>query len=102
MGMSETVVEHETVTRISMRLPSMFNVVLFNDDRTTVEFVVLVLMTVFYKSITDASALTMKIHDEGRGVAGTFSFEVATQKRDETIALARANGWPLHCAVEEV
>ena len=92
----------DTNVREGMRPPKKFNVVFYNDDRTTVQFVVLVLMTIFHKSLEDASALTLQIHENGKGIAGTYSHEIASQKRDETISAARANGYPLRCEIEEV
>ena len=98
---TDVVSEVDSTTKATMRAPSKFNVVLYNDDRTTVEFVVLVLMTIFHKSFDAASMLTMQIHDTGKGVAGTYSLEIASQKRDETLHAARANQYPLRCEIEE-
>lgn len=91
----------DTTTKTKLRPPSRFNVVLFNDDRTTVEFVILVLMSIFHKSFETAHALTLQIHNQGKGIAGTYSHEVATQKRDETLMAAQANHFPLRCEIEE-
>ncbi len=101
MANTEVVTDIDVTTRVAMRPPSKFNVVLYNDDRTTVEFVVLVLMTIYHKTFDTASALTIHIHDHGKGIAGTYSHEIAAQKRDETVAAARANGFPLRCEIEE-
>lgn len=100
MAVVETVEKTDTSTKVAMRAPGMFNVVLFNDDSTTVEFVILILMNIFHKNIDDASALTLQIHETGRGIAGTYSHEVATQKRDETVLSARTNSFPLRCEIE--
>ena len=101
MAAIDTVEQTDTTTKVTMRAPGMFNVVLYNDDSTTVEFVILVLMNIFHKSFDDASSLTLRIHETGRGIAGTYSHEVATQKRDETILSARTNNFPLRCEIEE-
>lgn len=92
----------DTTTKVVMKRPSMFNVILFNDDKTTMEFVILILMSVFQKPFEDASSLTLKIHEEGRGIAGTYSNEVAIQKRNEAVVYARTCNFPLKCEVEEV
>jgi ATP-dependent Clp protease adaptor protein ClpS len=86
----------------SIRLdpPKMWHVILHNDSVTTMEFVVLVLMQIFHKSFEDASDIMMNIHDNGKGVAGTYSNEVATQKRDDTLTAARSNGYPLKVEIE--
>lgn len=101
MSQTDVVNEIDTSNKVAMRPPSKYNVVLYNDDRTTFEFVVLVLMTIFHKSFDAASSLSLYIHEHGRGIAGTYSHEIATQKRDETTATARVNGFPLRCEIEE-
>jgi ATP-dependent Clp protease adaptor protein ClpS len=83
------------IERVAMAPPKMWNVWLINDDATTMEFVVLVLMQIFHRSFEEAQDIMMHIHTNGRGVAGTYSHEVAVQKRDETIAIARQSGFPL-------
>jgi ATP-dependent Clp protease adaptor protein ClpS len=102
MSHTETASEVITATRTVMRPPSKFNVILFNDEFTTVEFVVLILMSVFHKSFEDASQLTIQIHQNGQGIAGSYTYEIASQKRNETISAARGNGFPLECEIEEV
>lgn len=101
MAALESISDVATVTRVAMKPPSKFNVVLHNDDGTTFEFVILVLTTIFHKSINEATAITMHIHDNGKGAAGTYGHEIAVQKRDETISVARANNYPLRCTIEE-
>jgi ATP-dependent Clp protease adaptor protein ClpS len=83
------------IERVSLAPPRMWNVWLLNDDKTTMEFVVLVLMQIFHRSFEEASTIMMHIHENDRGIAGCYSHEVAQQKRDETIAIARASGFPL-------
>ena len=83
------------IERLAMAPPKMWDVWLLNDDHTSMEFVVLVLMQIFHRSFEEAQDIMMHIHTNGRGIAGTYSHEVATQKRDETIAIARQSGFPL-------
>lgn len=80
--------------------PRMYGVVLFNDNKTTFEFVILILMQLFGKDYETACELTSRIHDEGRGTVHVYTYEVAISKRDETVQLARANGYPLKVEVE--
>lgn len=101
MATTETTTTSDTSTVVAIRPPSKYNVILYNDNVTTVEFVILVLMSIFHKSFEDASALTINIHDTGKGVAGIFSHEIASQKREETVIAARTNGFPLRCEIEE-
>lgn len=90
----------DVIERVSMKPPRMWNVLLYNDDQTTMEFVVLVLMQIFHKSFDDASEIMMNIHETGKGIAGTYSHEVAVQKKEETVAAARTNGFPLKVEIE--
>ncbi len=82
--------------------PSLYRVVLHNDDYTSMEFVVLVLHSIFHRNLEDAYRLMMDVHMKGKGVAGVYSFEVAEMKVSETMDLARENEFPLLCTMEEV
>ena len=84
-----------------VKKPSMYNVLLLNDDYTPMDFVTEILKTIFRKSSQDAEAVMMQIHEEGKGVAGTYSHEIAEQKAIETTAQARSQGHPLNCTVEK-
>lgn len=101
MADTDVFVEIEKVTKSAMRQPSRFNVVLYNDNVTTIEFVMEILMSIFHKSFDESSDLCMHIHENGKGIAGTYGLEVATQKREETILAARVHGFPLRCDCEE-
>ncbi len=92
--------ETSILEKIKLSPPRMWNVILHNDDKTTMEFVVLVLMQIFHKSFDDASIIMMNIHDNGKGIAGTYSNEVATQKRDDTLTAARNHSYPLKVEIE--
>ena len=100
MAATETINDVATVTKVAMRAPQQFNVIIHNDDKTTMEFVILILMTFFQKTFEEASTITLIIHKIGSGIAGTYSFEIATQKRDDTINAARHNGFPLKCDIQ--
>lgn len=91
----------ESITRTTMRPPSKFHVVLYNDDTTPMWFVVLVLISLYHKTMEEAKALTEHIHNNGTGVAGTYGHEIALQKKNETTAAAIANGYPLKCEISE-
>jgi ATP-dependent Clp protease adaptor protein ClpS len=100
MAIAETINDIDTVTKVALRPPQLFNVLIYNDDKTTMEFVVLILMTIFHKTFEEASSLTILIHELGSGVAGTYSFEIANQKRDDTVNAARFNSFPLKCEIK--
>lgn len=91
----------ETVEQVKIKFPSMYNVVLLNDDRTTMEFVVMILIEIFDQDQKAAVETMMAVHNEGKGVAGTYTKEIAEQKAEECRQLAKANEYPLSLAVEE-
>jgi len=80
--------------------PEMYKVVFLNDDVTTFDFVIYLLEFLFNKTKSEAIELTLKIHNEGKGVAGIFYKEIAEQKRIQSIYLARKNGFPLNVELE--
>ena len=81
--------------------PILHKVVLLNDDYTTMEFVVQVLMSVFQKSPAEAFQIMMHVHVNGRGIAGVYPWELAETKADTVISLAREAGFPLKAVTEE-
>jgi len=81
--------------------PAMYKVLLHNDDYTTMEFVVEILQKVFHKSPTEATRIMLLVHKSGTGVCGLFSAEVAETKVELVHHLARKNGFPLQCSMEE-
>lgn len=85
----------QTITDIELTEPSNYAVVLLNDDRTPMEFVVHVLEKVFHLDHDESINTMMKIHEQGEGVAGIYTFEIAEQKGLETTVLARTEGFPL-------
>ena len=87
-------------TDIDVEEPPMYKVMLLNDDYTTMEFVVEVLVYVFKKSPEEAMQIMLSVHRVGIGVCGIFPYEVAETKVDTVITLARENGFPLKCIME--
>lgn len=81
--------------------PEEYRVFLINDDFTTMEFVISILMTVFHKSLPEATKLTLEVHRKGRGMAGIYSYDIATTKTQQVHAMARQRGFPLRCAMEK-
>jgi ATP-dependent Clp protease adaptor protein ClpS len=90
-----------TETKKKVQKPPRFKVLLHNDDYTTMEFVVMVLKSVFRKSDEDAFKIMMAVHQAGVGVAGVYSYEIAEAKVNRAIELARSNDFPLLCTLEE-
>lgn len=89
----------ESETRLEK--PPLFKVVLHNDDFTTMEFVVFVLRTVFHRDTAEAFDIMFKVHNEGIGIAGIYTYEIAQMKAEKAISLARSQEYPLLCTVEE-
>ena len=81
--------------------PSLYGVVLLNDDYTPMQFVVDVLETVFQKSPAEAYRIMMQVHLDGRGVAGIYPWEVAETKVDTLMSRAREAGHPLQATIED-
>ena len=90
-----------TETEEEVEEPPMYRVLLHNDDYTTMEFVVEVLMYVFNKSVEDATRIMLNVHQIGIGVCGVYTYDVAETKVSTVEALARENGYPLKCTMEE-
>lgn len=84
------------------REPTLYKVVLLNDDYTTMEFVIEVLESIFQKSPAEAYQIMMHVHTHGRGIAGVYPWEVAETKVDAVVAAAREAGFPLKAVAEEV
>jgi ATP-dependent Clp protease adaptor protein ClpS len=80
--------------------PSMYRVVLLNDDYTPMEFVVLVLEHFFNKSREEATRIMLHVHNFGVGVCGVYTYEVAETKVAQVLDLARRNEHPLQCTME--
>jgi len=80
--------------------PPMYRVMLLNDDYTTMEFVVEVLVYVFQKSSEEATQIMLSVHRSGVGVCGIYPYEIAETKVDTVETLARENGFPLKCIME--
>ena len=80
--------------------PSKFRVVILNDDYTPIDFVVELLSRVFRKSIEEAAALTLSVHNSGSAVAGVYTYEVAETLKQQADTLSREAGHPLQMILE--
>jgi ATP-dependent Clp protease adaptor protein ClpS len=99
----DTEIEGRVATRVEEELkePEEYRVLLFNDDFTTMEFVVSVLMTVFHKPLPEATTIMLDVHKKGRGLVGVYSYDIAVTKINQVHQLARQNGFPLKCTMEK-
>lgn len=99
--MSQTHVEIRETVNINLSKPKKFKVIVLNDDSTPITFVIELLIGIFGHSEDSAEAVTLEVHNSGRGVAGVYFYELAEQKTYEAIAVSRKAGFPLSLKIEE-
>ena len=90
-----------TKTRPKTKKPSLYKVLLLNDDYTPMEFVVHVLERSFHTNRDEATKIMWHVHQKGVGVCGVFTYEVAETKVAQVMDLARQNQHPLQCRMEK-
>jgi ATP-dependent Clp protease adaptor protein ClpS len=96
---------HDTVLapeRVSTKPPGMYKVILFNDDYTTMEFVIEVLQRFFSIDNERAQQIMLKVHNEGSAVCGIYTRDVAETKIAQVTQFSQQNGHPLRCGMEEI
>ena len=86
---------------VSLQDPVLYKVIILNDDYTTVDFVVEILLTIFHKTYQEAVELTYDVHHKGSGVCGTYTYDIATTKIKEAKKEAKKDGFPLRLICEE-
>ena len=86
--------------RTDLREPRRYKVTIYNDDFTTMEFVVMILTTVFFKPQAEAEALMLQVHHSQKAVVGVYSYDTATSKTNKATSMAREAGFPLRLTVE--
>lgn len=86
----------------SLKEPNRYQVILHNDDFTTMDFVVMVLMDVFFLSEENAYALMMQIHHSDKAVAGVYTYDIAMSKAQKATRMAREEGFPLRVTVQRI
>ena len=86
--------------RVDLHEPRRYKVTIYNDDFTTMEFVVKILTQVFFKSEAEAEALMLKVHHSDKAVVGIYSYDVATSKVHKATSMAREAGYPLRLTVD--
>lgn len=92
--------QENTKQNTIIKKPDMFKVIFNNDNATPADFVTNLLKAVFHHNDESAQSVTMEIHEQGRGIAGIYTFEIAEQKHNEAVYIARANGHPLNINLE--
>jgi ATP-dependent Clp protease adaptor protein ClpS len=99
--MPGTDVQLDEKIKIRVSEPKRWKVILLNDDSTPMEFVIALLVEIFKHSHDSAKHIMLQVHEQGSGIAGVYSFEIAEAKAVEATNLARTNGHPLQIKLEE-
>ncbi len=94
-------IDTELESRLDLKEPKMYKVILHNDDYTTMDFVIYVLTSIFHKNSHEATKIMVEIHEKGKGICGIFTKEIATAKSNRVTKLAKQNGFPLLATIEE-
>ena len=89
-------------TKKKLKKPSLYKVVMLNDDYTPMDFVVYLLKTFFKKNHEEASKIMLEVHNKGAATCGIFTFEIAETKILKVINTSRNNGFPLLCILEKI
>ena len=92
----------EKRSKKKVKKPSLYKVVMLNDDYTPMDFVVYLLKTFFQKNQDEASKIMLEVHNKGAGICGVFSYEIAETKITKVINTSRTNGFPLLCTLEKM
>jgi len=95
----DTVVKERVISKL--KEPGLYKVVFLNDNVTPMDFVVQVLKDIYHHSEAQANAIMKEVHNNGSGVAGVYTYEIAEQKGVETTVIARESGFPLGIKIEE-
>lgn len=90
-----------TESKTKLKKPPLFKVLLHNDDYTTMDFVVFILTSIFQHPENDAIRIMLQVHQQGVGIAGVFTHEIAETKVAKVTALAEEHQFPLLCTMEE-
>lgn len=87
-------------TEEDLQEPPMFRVLLLNDNYTTMDFVVKVLMDIFHKNLIEATKIMLDVHRKGRGMVGVYTFDIANTKVAQVHSKAKESQFPLRCSLE--
>jgi ATP-dependent Clp protease adaptor protein ClpS len=103
MAKEDSIVQEkiETTDRESLQEPPRYKVLLHNDDYTTMDFVVMILQTVFLKSTEEATRIMLDVHHQGIGIAGIYTREIGETKVTTVHRMAKRYQFPLRCSLEK-
>lgn len=101
-GIKHQEISIEATKTAKPKPPSMYSVILFNDDYTPMEFVVEVLQRFFSKTREQATQIMLQVHTKGSGICGIYPMDIAETKVNQVMTLAQEQGHPLQCGMQEV
>ena len=97
----ETNIVTKQKDKVNIKKPKNYKVVMYNDDYTSMEFVINILVSVFNKKLMEAEKIMLDVHEKGKGVAGIYSYDIAITKVSTAMAMAKEKGFPFKLTVEE-
>ncbi|AVK48139.1 ATP-dependent Clp protease adapter protein ClpS [Clostridium beijerinckii] len=97
----ETNIVTKPKNKVNVKKPKNYKVVMYNDDYTTMEFVINILVVVFNKKLIDAEKIMLDVHERGKGIAGIYSYDIAATKVSTAMSMAKEKGFPFKLTVEE-
>ena len=98
--MAEKTIFKETVKN-ELKRPKMYRVILLNDDYTTMDFVVEVLVKIFHKSAAESTKIMLDVHHKGKGIVGLYTYDIACTKTVQVEEMAKESDFPLKAIMEE-
>ena len=93
--------QNETIDAIEIKEPRMYKVLLLNDDYSSMEFVIKVLMQIFHHSFEKATEIMLSVHEQGKGLCGVYTYEIAETKVAHVRKMAKEEKFPLRAIMEE-
>ncbi len=101
METKEQIVGQDSVKeKIKIKEPNLYNVIMYNDDFTPMDFVVNILEKIFNKDEIEAERIMYEVHEKGRGLAGIYPYDIAKTKMDYAMSLAEKHGFPFKLTIE--
>lgn len=97
----ESNIDIKEKNKIKIKKPKLYKVVMHNDDFTTMEFVVDVLVNIFNKKIEEANKIMIDVHKKGKGIAGIYPYDIAVSKASTAMTIAKEQEFPFKLSVEE-
>lgn len=89
-------------SRYKIHSPGQYSVIFHNDDFTPMDFVISLLMNIFFKNLKEATTLMLKVHHEGKAIVGSYSYDIAHTKAFTATNISREKGFPLRITVQKI